>query len=138
MGSGCDIAVLEGNVSICISSHLPFCKGAIGHSDSSMLGKSPSLSSAVVSGGCSSDQTSLSAGSSDPISFSSYSSKTRHIQPAHLVVLQGGLEKAGFSKDLPRESVLLKELPHSLSTITVGTLGWTGVSNGRWIPSIHL
>ena len=43
-----------------------------------------------------------------------------------------------FLKDLPRESVPLKELPHSLSTITVGTLGWIGVSNGRWIPSIHL
>ena len=27
-----------------------------------------------------------------------------------------------FLKDLPRESVPLKELPHSLSTITVGTL----------------
>ena len=69
-----------------------------GHSDSSMLGKSPVLSSAVVSAGCSSDQTSLSAGSSDPTSFSSYSSETRNIQPACLVVLQGGLEKAGFSK----------------------------------------
>ena len=73
-------------------------RGLLGHSDSSMLGKSPVLSSAVVSAGCSSDQTSLSAGSSDPTSFSSYSSETRNIEPAHLVVLQGGLEKAGFSK----------------------------------------
>ena len=63
-----------------------------------MLGKSPVLSSAVVSAGCSSDQTSLSAGSSDPTSFSSCSSETGNIQPAHLVVLQGGLEKARFSK----------------------------------------
>ena len=43
-----------------------------------------------------------------------------------------------FLKDLPRESVPLKELPHSLSTITVGMLGWIGVLNGRWIPSIYL
>ena len=47
------------------------------------------------------------------------------------------LRRQDFLKDLPRESVPLKELPHSLSTITVGTLGWIGVSNGRWIPSIH-
>ena len=101
LGSGCDVPVLGGNVSICISSHPPSFEGAIengerdmlGHSDSSMLGKSPVLSSAVVSAGCSSDQTSLVAGSSDPTSFSS-----GNIQPACLVVLQGGLEKAGFSK----------------------------------------
>ena len=106
MGSGCDVPVLGGNVSVCISSHPPSFEGAIengerdlfGHSDSSMLGKSPVLSSAVVSAGCSSDQTSLSVGSSDPTSFSSYSSETGNIQPARLVVLQGGLEKAGFSK----------------------------------------
>ena len=46
--------------------------------------------------------------------------------------------RQGFLKNLLREYVPLKELSHSLSTITVGTLGWTGVSNGRWIPSIHL
>ena len=43
-----------------------------------------------------------------------------------------------FLKHLPRESGPLKELPHGLSTITVGMLGWIGVSNRRWIPSIHL
>ena len=106
LGSGCDVPVLVGNVSICISSHPPSFEGAIengerdllGHSDSFILGKSPVLSSSVVSAGCSSDQTSLSVGSSDPTSFSSYSSETGNIQPARLVVLQGGLEKAGFSK----------------------------------------
>ena len=146
LGSGCDIPVLGGNVSVCISSHPPSFEDAIengerdlfGHSDSSILGKSPVLSTAGVSAGCSSDQTSLSAGSSDPISFSSYSSEIGNIQPARLVVLQGGLEKAGFSERSARECVLLKELPHSLSTITIGTLGWIGVLNGRWIPSIRL
>ena len=67
LGSGCDVPVLGGNISICISSHPPSFEGAIkngerdllGHSDSSMLGKSTVLSSAVVSAGCSSDQTSL-------------------------------------------------------------------------------
>ena len=129
-----------------ISSHPSSFEGAIengerdllGHSDSSMLGKSPMLSSAVVSAGCSSNQTSLSAGSSDPTSFSSYSSQTRNTQPACLVVLQGVSRRQDFLKDLPRESVPLKELPHSLSTITVLMLGWIDVSNGRWIPSIHL
>ena len=106
LGSGCHVPVLGVNVSICISSHPPSFEGAIengerdllGHSDSYMLGQSPLLSSAVVSAGCSSDQTSLSAGSSDPTSFSSYSSKTGKIQSARMVVLQGGLKKAGFSK----------------------------------------
>ena len=95
------------------------------------------LSSAVVSGGCSSDQTSLSAGSSDP------TSRLTHPKP-EIFNLHAWLccrevsRRQDFLKDLPKESVPLKELPHSLSTITVGTLGWTGVSKGRWIPSIHL
>ena len=106
LGSRCDVPVLGGNVSICISSHPPSFEGTIengerdllGHSDSFILGKSPVLSSSFVSAGCSSDQTALSVGSSDPTSFSSYSSETGNIQPARLVVLQGGLEKAGVSK----------------------------------------
>ncbi|MCG7878571.1 MAG: hypothetical protein JAY75_22815 [Candidatus Thiodiazotropha taylori] len=89
-----------------IPSHSPSVEGAIengerdmlGHSDSSMLGKSPVLSSSFVSTGCSSDQTALSEGSFDPTSFSSCTSETGNVQPARLVVLQGGLEKAGFSK----------------------------------------
>ena len=46
--------------------------------------------------------------------------------------------RQAFLKRLPRESVPQSELPHSLSTTTVGTLGWIRVSSGRWIPSIHL
>ena len=69
-----------------------------GHSDSSVLGKSPLLSSSAVTAGCSSDQASLVAGSFDPASFSVLSSETGNVQPARLAVLQGGLKKAGFSK----------------------------------------
>ena len=66
LGSGCDVPVLGGNVSVCISSHPPAFVAAIengerdflGHSDNYMLGKSSVFSSAVVSAGCSSDQTS--------------------------------------------------------------------------------
>ena len=43
-----------------------------------------------------------------------------------------------FLRNLPRESVLRSDLPHSLCTIPAGTLGWIGVSSGRWIPSIQL
>ena len=43
-----------------------------------------------------------------------------------------------FLRNLPRESVLQSDLPHSLCTIPAGTLGWIGVSSGRWIPSIQL
>ena len=43
-----------------------------------------------------------------------------------------------FLRNLPRESVLRSNLPHSLCTIPPGTLGWIGVSSGRWIPSIQL
>ena len=43
-----------------------------------------------------------------------------------------------FLRNLPRESVLRSDLQHSLCTIPAGTLGWIGVSSGRWIPSIQL
>ena len=139
LGSGCDVPVLGGNVSICISSHPPSFEGAtengerdlLGHSDSSMLGKSPMLSSAVVSAGCSSDQTSLAEGSSEQPH-----SRLTHPKPAmfnlHAWLCCREVSRSqDFLIDIPRESVPLKELPHSLSTITVGTLGWIGVSNGR-------
>ena len=49
-----------------------------------------------------------------------------------------GSRRQDFLRNLPRESVLRSDLPHSLSTIPDGTLGWIGVSSGRWIPSIQL
>ena len=49
-----------------------------------------------------------------------------------------GSRRRDFLRNLPRESVLRSDLPHSLSTIPDGTLGWIGVSSGRWIPSIQL
>ena len=39
-----------------------------------------------------------------------------------------------FLRNLPRESVLRSDHSHSLCTIPAGTLGWIGVSSGRWIP----
>ena len=48
------------------------------------------------------------------------------------------LRRQDFLRNLPRESVLRSHLPHSLCTIPTGTLGWIGVSSGRWIPSIQL
>ena len=106
LGSGCDISVLGRNDSLCISSHSPSpergsengVRNLPGHSDSSVLGKSTLLSSSVVTAGCSRDQASLAAGSFDPASFSVLSSETGNVQPARLAVLQGSLEKAGFSK----------------------------------------
>ena len=106
LGSGCDVSVLGRNDSLCISSHSPSPEGGSengvrnlpGHSDSSVLGKSPLLSSSAVTAGCSSDQASLAEESFDPASFPVSSSETGNVQPARLAVLQGSLEKAGFSK----------------------------------------
>ena len=145
LGSGCDVSVLGRNDSLCIFSHSPSPEGGSengvrnlpGHSDSSVLGKSPLLSSSVVTAGCASDQASLAAGSFDPASFSVLSSETGNVQHAWLCCREVW-RRQDFLRNLPRESVPREELPLSLSTITVGTLGWIGVSNGRWIPSIQL
>ncbi|MBV2113362.1 MAG: hypothetical protein KUF82_20615 [Candidatus Thiodiazotropha sp. (ex Ctena orbiculata)] len=47
-------------------------------------------------------------------------------------------KRQAFLESLPKEFVLPRELPRRISMITAGTLGWIGVSSGRWIPSIHL
>ena len=52
----------------------------------------------AVSDDCPSSQDSNLEGSFDLPSFPSFSSEAGNLQPAHLAVLQGGFEKAGFSK----------------------------------------
>ena len=144
MGSGCDVPVMGGNDSICISSHSSSNEGLTengernlsAHPDSASLGESSILPSPAISDDCTNSQASCSEGSFDPASFPSSSSEAGNLQPARLAVLQGGLKKARFS--MTRESVPQRELPHSLSITTAGTLGWIGVYSGRWIPSIHL
>ena len=114
MGSGRYVPVMGRNDSLCIPPNSTSDEGAcengernmFGHPDSSMLGKSPILSDASFPAGCSSNQDSNSGGSFDPTSLPSFSSEARILQPARLAVLQGGLEKAGFLRSLPRESVL--------------------------------
>ena len=107
MGSGCYVPVMGGNDSLCIPPNSTSDEGAcenggrnmFGHPDSSMLGKSPILSDASFPAGCSSNQDSNPGGSFDPTSLPSFSSEAGNLQPARLAVLQGGLEKAGFSKE---------------------------------------
>ena len=144
MGSGCDVPVLGGNVSICISSHPPSFEGAIengkrdllGHSDSSMLRKSPCfpvLLSLLVA-------PAIKLPCRRDLLIQTHSRLT-HPKP-EIFNLHAWLcfrevsRRQDFLKDLPRESVPLKELPHSLSTITVGTLGWIGVSNGTSVMAL--
>ena len=87
LGSGCDVSVFGRNDSICISSHSPSSEDGSengvrnwpGHSDSSVLGKSPLFSSSAVTAGCSSNQDSLAAGSFDPALFSVLSSETGNV-----------------------------------------------------------
>lgn len=106
LGSGCNVPVMEGNDCICISSHSTSNEGLIengegdlsGHPDSSLLGESSVLPSSAVPCSSTSNPSSIQEGSPNPTSFPALSSEARNIQPARLVVLQGGLEKAGFSK----------------------------------------
>ena len=107
MGSGRYVPVMGGNDSLCIPPNSTSDEGAcengernmFGHPDSSMLGKSPILFDASFPAGCSSNQDSNPGGSFDPTSLPSFSSEAGNLQPARLAVLQGGLEKAGFSKE---------------------------------------
>ena len=106
MGSGRYVPVMGANDSICIPSHPTSDEGLaenvernlLGHPDSSLLGEPSILSGPAVSDICTSSQTSNSEGSFDPASFPSSSSEAGNLQPARLAVLQGDLEKAGFSK----------------------------------------
>ena len=43
-----------------------------------------------------------------------------------------------FLEQLPEESTHPRDLPPTICIITGGNLGWIGVSEGRWIPSILL
>ena len=45
--------------------------------------------------------------------------------------------RQAFLGQLPDESIQQKDLPQTLSMIIDGNLGWIGVSEGKWIPSIR-
>lgn len=47
-------------------------------------------------------------------------------------------KRRAFLDQLPDESIQRKELPPIISMITGGSLGWIGVSDKKWIPSILL
>lgn len=106
LGSGRSVPVMGGNDSLCIPSYSAFDEGSsengernlFGHSNSSVLGKSSVLSNSAISTGCTSSEDPNSGGSFNPASFPPSSSEAGNLQPARLVVLQGGLKKAGFSK----------------------------------------
>lgn len=146
LGSGCHVPIMGRDSSVCFSSLPSSVEGPIddregelpGNSDSSSLAEPSIVSHSDVSAGCSSNPASVPQRSHASTSLSFGSSQTGSFQSARLFVLQRGLEKAGFSRSLPKEFVLPRELPRRISMITAGTLGWIGVSSGRWIPSIHL
>ena len=73
-------------------------KDLFGHPHCTVLGKPSVFPSSAFSASCPSSQDSHSEGIFDPASFPPSSSEAGDIQPACLAVLQGGLEKAGFSK----------------------------------------
>ena len=79
----------------------------------------------------------LFGGSSDPTSFSSYSSEIGNIQPARLVVLQGGLEKAGFSKR-SAERVCAAKRPSTQSLYNYRWNAWMDLCLEREIDPIDL
>ena len=64
--------------------------------------------------------------------------KPGNLQPASLALLQGGFEKAGFSKQSAERVCAAKRASTQSLYNYVGTLGWISVSSGRWIPSIRL
>lgn len=47
-------------------------------------------------------------------------------------------KRQAFLDLLPDESIQRRDLPPTISTITGGIIGWIGVSDGKWIPSILL
>ena len=106
LGSGCHVSFMGGNDSLCIPSSSTSHEGSsengerdlFGHPHCTMLGKPSVFPSSAFSASCPSSQDSHSEGSFDPASIPPSSSEAGDIQPARLAVLQGGLEKAGFSK----------------------------------------
>ena len=106
LGSGCHVSFMGGNDSLCIPSSSTSHEGTsengerdlFGHPHCTVLGKPSVFPSSAFSASCPSSQDSHSEGSFDPASFPPSSSEAGDIQPARLAVLQGGLEKAGFSK----------------------------------------
>ena len=106
LGSGCHVSFMGGNDSLCIPSSSTSHEGTsengerdlFGHPHCTVLGKPSVFPSSAFSSSCPSSQDSHSEGSFDPASFPPSSSEAGDIQPARLAVLQGGLEKAGFSK----------------------------------------
>ena len=146
LGSGCDVPVLGGNVSVCIYSHPLLLKVLLKMEKETCLviliapcweshQCFPVLLSLLVA-------PAIKLPCRRDLLIQPHSRLT-HPKP-EIFNLHAWLccrevsRRQDFLKDLPRESVPLKELPHSLSTITTGTLEWIGVSNGKWIPSIHL
>ena len=106
LGSGCHVPVMGGNDSLCIpsssTSHESTSENGernlFGHPNCTLLGKPSVDPNSAFTASCPSSQDSNSGGSFDPASFPPSSSEAGDIQPARLAVLQGGLEKAGFSK----------------------------------------
>ena len=106
LGSGCHVSFMGGNDSLCIPSSSTSHEGTseneerdlFGHPHCTVLGKPSIFPSSAFSASCPSSQDSNSEGSFDPASFPPSSSEAGDIQPERLAVLQGGLEKAGFSK----------------------------------------
>ena len=146
MGSGCYVPVKGGNDSLCIPPTSTSDEGAcenrernmFGHPDSSMLGKSPILSDASFPAVGPAIRIPI----REDLLIQPHSRLSRprpEIYNLHAwLCCREVLRMRDFLRSLPRESVLRSDLPHSLSTIPAGTLGWIGVSSGRWIPSIHL
>ncbi|MES9880852.1 MAG: reverse transcriptase domain-containing protein [Sedimenticola sp.] len=54
------------------------------------------------------------------------------------LVCREACNRRAFLTKLPNASTQLGDLPPTLSTIADGRLGWLGVSDGRWIPSLLL
>ena len=139
LGSGCHVSFMGGNDSLCIPSSSTSHEGTsengerdlFGHPHCTVLGKPSVFPSSAFSASCLSSQDSNSEGSFDPASIPPSSSKPEIYNLHAWLCCREVSRRQDFLRNLPRESVLRSDLPHSLCTIPAGTLGWIGVSSGR-------
>ena len=96
------------------------------------------ISITVITSCSASNQPTLQSQSSDSTCVATVLSHSRDIQTSRLVLCNSARKRQEFLELLPEESTHRRDLPPTIFMITGGNLGWTGVSEGRWMPSILL
>ena len=73
------------------------------------------------------------------INIQDVASHSSSVPSSRLVAMQQRMEASGISESVTRRIYSsAKYLPPTICMITGGNLGWIGVLEGRWIPSILL